>query len=153
MYRGGQNFETVKANFDKNSAEETINKQNKHIEFLNQENTKLEGELQEIKELLGICESKDPTDKDRVHLKTLVRKLKQQNDVLKNESKVMERTIGDLKGGRYNMAEGGREFSNEELNRLKSQLSEVDQRNTDLTKENHKLRQDLERISQSQSAT
>lgn len=35
MYRGGQNFETVKANFDKNSAEETINKQNKHIEFLN----------------------------------------------------------------------------------------------------------------------
>lgn len=52
----------------------------------------------------------------------------------------MERTIGDLKGGRYNMAEGGREFSNEELNRLKSQLSEVDQRNTDLTKENHKLR-------------
>ena len=32
--------------------------------------------MQEIKELLGICESHDPTDKDRAHLKTLVRKLK-----------------------------------------------------------------------------
>ena len=40
----------------------------------------MQEEMQEIKELLGICETKDPTDKDRVHLKTLVRKLKQRND-------------------------------------------------------------------------
>jgi hypothetical protein len=48
----------------------------KHSEFLNSENHKLQNEMQEIKELLGICESKDPTDKDRAHLKTLVRTLK-----------------------------------------------------------------------------
>lgn len=36
--------------------------------------------MDEIKELLGICETKDPTDKDRAHLKTLVRKLKLRNE-------------------------------------------------------------------------
>ena len=45
--------------------------------------------MSEIKELLGICESKDPTDKDRAHLKTLVRKLKQRNDNLTVENKEM----------------------------------------------------------------
>jgi len=29
--------------------------------------------MQEIKELLGICENRDPTDKDRANLKKLVR--------------------------------------------------------------------------------
>ena len=32
--------------------------------------------MNEIKELVGIAESRDPTDRDRFHLKTLVRKLK-----------------------------------------------------------------------------
>ena len=36
--------------------------------------------MQEVREILGLCESKDPTDKDRAHLKTLIRKLKQKND-------------------------------------------------------------------------
>jgi uncharacterized coiled-coil protein SlyX len=34
-----------------------------------------------------LCESKDPTDKDRAHLKTLVRKLKQRNEALQEENK------------------------------------------------------------------
>lgn len=36
--------------------------------------------MNEIKELLGICETQDPTDKDRAHLKKLVRELKIRND-------------------------------------------------------------------------
>jgi len=32
--------------------------------------------MNEIKELLGICESRDPTDVDRAHLKKLIRELK-----------------------------------------------------------------------------
>ena len=42
--------------------------------------------MNEIKELVGIAESRDPTDRDRFHLKTLVRKLKQTNDSLKEEN-------------------------------------------------------------------
>jgi cell shape-determining protein MreC len=80
MYQGGQTFENVKSSHDKKTTEETISKQQKKIDFLNGENHRLESEMKEIKELLGICESNDPTDKDRVHLKTLVRKLKQRND-------------------------------------------------------------------------
>jgi hypothetical protein len=38
MYQGGQNFETVKFNYDKTSSEELINKLQKQNEFLNFEN-------------------------------------------------------------------------------------------------------------------
>jgi hypothetical protein len=76
--------------------------------------------MQEIKELLGICESKDPTDKDRAHLKTLVRTLKQRNDTLTSENKLMDRTIGDLKTGKYNFAESGKTLSSDEVQRLKN---------------------------------
>lgn len=40
------------------------------------QNSELNAEMNEVKELMGICESRDPTDKDRFHLKTLVKKLK-----------------------------------------------------------------------------
>jgi hypothetical protein len=51
------------------------------------QNSDLNAEMSEIKELMGICESKDPTDKDRFHLKTLVKKLKQRNETLFDENK------------------------------------------------------------------
>ena len=47
---------------------------------MNEENHRLSGEMQEIKELLGVCESRDPTDVNRAHLKKLVRELKQRNE-------------------------------------------------------------------------
>ena len=47
---------------------------------MNSENYKLLTEMNEIKELLGICESRDPTDVDRAHLKKLIRELKNRND-------------------------------------------------------------------------
>ena len=43
--------------------------------------------MNEIKSLVGIAESRDPTDRDRFHLKTLVRKLKTQNEKLDDENK------------------------------------------------------------------
>lgn len=70
----------MKLNFDRQSSEDQIAKLTKQCEFLNQENHRLEGEMQEIKELLGVCEPRDPTDRDKAHLKKLVRELKQRND-------------------------------------------------------------------------
>jgi hypothetical protein len=47
-------------------------------------------------------------------LKTLVRTLKQRNDTLTSDNKLMERTIGDLKTGKFNFAEAGKTLSLEE---------------------------------------
>ena len=53
--------------------------------------------MNEIKELMGICESRDPTDVDRLHLKTLVKKLKQRNETLQSENKQLTGVIETLK--------------------------------------------------------
>lgn len=58
--------------------------------------------MNEIKQLVGIAESRDPTDRDRFHLKTLVRKLKQTNETLSDENKQMSSVIDAIKSGRYN---------------------------------------------------
>ncbi len=85
LYKGGQNFEGVKVNFDKQTAEIQITNLTKQNEFLNSENHRLGEEMREIKELLGVCESRDPTDIDRAHLKRLVRELKNRNDTMAQE--------------------------------------------------------------------
>ena len=64
--------------------------------------------MTEVKELMGVCESKDPTDKDRFHLKTLVRKLKQRNELLYDENKQLGDLIEQLKSGRFNETEGSK---------------------------------------------
>ena len=51
--------------------------------------------MHEVKGLLGICESHDPTDVDRVHLKTLVRQLKKRNETLQHQHSEMYRMMGD----------------------------------------------------------
>lgn len=58
--------------------------------------------MNEIKELMGICESKDPTNVDRLHLKTLVKTLKQRNETLQNENMQMSNVIETLKQGNFN---------------------------------------------------
>ena len=37
-------------------------------------------DMNEIKGLMGVCGSKDPTDMDRLDLETLIKKLKQNNE-------------------------------------------------------------------------
>jgi cell division protein FtsB len=93
LYKGGQNFDSVKLSFDKHTSQETIDKLQKQNEFVNEENHRLSQEMQEIKELLGVCETRDPTDKDRAHLKKLVRELKQRNDSMTSEVKDLERVV------------------------------------------------------------
>lgn len=58
-------------------------------------------EMQEIKELLGICETKDPTNVDRAHLKKLVKELKQRTDSMTSDIKVKDKVIEDLKAGKF----------------------------------------------------
>ena len=58
--------------------------------------------MNEIKELVGMAESRDPTDRDRFHLKTIIRKLKLRCDSLTDENKEMGGVIDALKSGRYN---------------------------------------------------
>ena len=73
---GGSSYTSIRENFDQRQAEEKIVSQERQLEFINRQNQELLAEMNEIKELVGIAESKDPTDRDRFHLKTLVRKLK-----------------------------------------------------------------------------
>jgi cell division protein FtsB len=74
--------------------------------------------MREIKELLGICETRDPTDKDRAHLKKLVKDLKQRNESLTHEMKDLEKVVQHLKEGRYNEMQSGKFLTEEEIRRL-----------------------------------
>jgi len=86
--------------------------------------------MDEIKELMGICESKDPTDKDRFHLKTLVRKLKQRNETLYDENRQLGEVIEQLKAGKFNETEGAKMILDETHSNLRyeieSKTAEVD---------------------------
>jgi cell division protein FtsB len=75
--------------------------------------------MQEIKELLGVCESRDPTDVNRAHLKKLVRELKSRNDQMTQEVKELERVVEQLKSGRFNEMEAGRHMSRDEIERMR----------------------------------
>ena len=83
IMNGGQSSLTsIRENYDQRAAEEKLVSQERQIEFINRQNQELLTEMNEIKELVGIAESHDPTDRDRFHLKTLVRKLKIRSDSL-----------------------------------------------------------------------
>lgn len=99
---GSKGFAAIRENFDQRNAEEKIISQERQIDFINRQNQELLSEINEIKELVGIAESKDPTDRDRFHLKTLVRKLKQRNETLVEENMQMGSVIDAIKSGRYN---------------------------------------------------
>ena len=58
-------------------------------------------EATEVKELLGLCESKDPTDKNGVHLKVLVKKLKDRNDILFEQNKTLGKANDQLNSGQF----------------------------------------------------
>ena len=47
-----------------------------------------------------MCETKEPTNKDRVNLGVLVKKLKTKNDNLMSDLKAMERVVEQLKNER-----------------------------------------------------
>lgn len=113
MASGSSSFTGICENYDQKTAQDKIVSQERQIEFINRQNQELLSEMNEIKQLVGIAESKDPTDKDRFHLKTLVRKLKQRNEVLTDENKQMSGVVDALKSGRYNESEGARMLVNE----------------------------------------
>ena len=98
-------------NFDRNQAEDTIGKLTKQNEYINQENQRLSQEMQEIRELIGVCESKDPTDVDRMHLKKLVKELVRRNEILTAEVRELNKVVEQLKEGRYNEMEAGKHLS------------------------------------------
>lgn len=78
--------------------------------------------MNEIKELMGICESKDPTNVDRLHLKTLVKTLKQRNESLQDENKQMAIVIDQLKAGNFNQSAGVKIHFEEQISQLKFEL-------------------------------
>jgi len=79
--------------------------------------------MSEIKELVGIAESKDPTDRDRFHLKTLVRKLKQRNETLSDENRQMGGVIDAFKSGRYNESETAKMMVSEQQMQMKEEMT------------------------------
>ena len=68
---------------------------------------------------MGVCESRDPTDVNRAHLKKLVRELKSRNDQMTQEVKELERVVEQLKSGRFNEMEAGRHMSRDEIERMR----------------------------------
>lgn len=82
LYSGGQNFDSMKSNLVSRAQEENLKKQEQEIDYLNNENHKLVEELQEVKELLCMASSSDPTQVDRVNLKTVIKKLASKKDQL-----------------------------------------------------------------------
>lgn len=96
--------------------------------------------MNEIKELVGIAESKDPTDKDRFHLKTLVRKLKQRNEKLSDENKQMGSVIDSIKSGRYNESETAKMLMNDQQRELRENMEIIKEELEALRKENSTLK-------------
>ena len=96
--------------------------------------------MNEIKELVGIAESQDPTDRDRFHLKTLVRKLKQKCDNLTDQNKQMSGVIDALKGGRYNESESAKLIMGEQQQNLREDIEVMTAEVEALRKENAKLK-------------
>jgi dynactin complex subunit len=82
--------------------------------------------MQEIRELIGVCESRDPTDVDRMHLKKLVKELVRRNEILTSEVRELNKVVEQLKEGRYNEMEAGKHLSQDELSRLQRQLKEAE---------------------------
>ena len=83
--------------FNQRSATEQIQNQDRQIDFLNRRNQELLAEMNEVKELVGMAESKDPTDHDRFHLKTIIRNLKQKCDRLVDENEQIGKVVDALK--------------------------------------------------------
>mmetsp|Transcript_19159 Transcript_19159/g.23705 ORF Transcript_19159/g.23705 Transcript_19159/m.23705 type:complete len:110 (+) Transcript_19159:592-921(+) len=96
--------------------------------------------MNEIKELVGIAESRDPTDVDRFHLKTLVRKLKQKNESLAKENQQMGGTIDALKSGRFNESHSAKIMMNQTEALLKDDLEVIKSELETLRKENANLK-------------
>ena len=108
--------------------------------------------MNEIKELMGICESKDPTNVDRLHLKTLVKTLKQRNESLQDENKQMATVIDQLKQGNFNQSAGVKIHFEEQISQLKFELEHASSEVQKLRGENADLKVDAEKTRQLQSA-
>lgn len=120
-----------------------LTSQNEH---LNDENHRLSSELHDIKELLGVCESRDPTDVDRAHLKKLVRELKQRNESMTAETRELRRIVEQLKEGKYNELEVGKHMSREEINRLERRLEEAERTREEVARENARMKSESEKV-------
>lgn len=118
-------YDLMQATHDRKKADDSLANLKKDNDFLSQQNQSLAGEMQELKELLGICESRDPTDMDRVHLKTLVRKMKQRNDQLQHENDEMGHIIQSFRDGNFNASEGAKMITDERISALQSELQTV----------------------------
>ena len=102
--------------------------------------------MREIKELLGVCESRDPTDIDRAHLKKLVRELKSRNDIMTQEVKDLNQVVQHLKEGRYNEIESGKFLTEDEINRLKQSLEQTERDRAELHRENQRIRTESDKV-------
>ena len=91
--------------------------------------------MHEIRELIGVAESKDPTDVDRMHLKKLVRELVRRNEILTSEVRELNKLVDSLKEGKYNELEAGKHLTQDELSRLKRQLAEAERAKEEALKE------------------
>lgn len=108
--------------------------------------------MNEIKELVGFAESKDPTDRDRFHLKLVVKKLKQRNESLTDECAQMSKVIDQLKGGRFNESESVKFMMSEQQTILKDDMQAIKEELDVLRRENATLKVNSSKGVEMQSA-
>lgn len=93
-----------------------------------------------------MCESRDPTDVDRAHLKKLVRELKQRNEAMSGETRELRRLVEQLKEGKYNELEVGKHLTRDEINRLERRLEEAERTKEELVRENARMKSESEKV-------
>ncbi len=93
-----------------------------------------------------MCESRDPTDVDRAHLKKLVRELKQRNDQMNGEVRELRKVVEQLKDGKYNELEVGKHLTRDEISRLERRLEEAERLREEMARENARMKNESEKV-------
>jgi hypothetical protein len=124
-YKGGQTFDGVKDNY--------------RNEQITQEHQQFGQYLRELGQILGIQFNLPNCS----FLIEQAQKLKQTHKDLNEDIRELERQLSQAKAG--GMADAGKVMSDGEVNRLKSLLREAEDRITQLTKENKRMKAEIDK--------
>jgi chromosome segregation ATPase len=127
-YRGGQNFDGVKQNFDDDRFQ--------------QEHDQMKGCLNRIGTILGVHMASIESTDDLV---TQVDRLQHANHDLREDNQELDRMVQDLRLNQNNQADAGRMISQDQDVQLKRIIHETEQRFNQVEAENRRLRDELDK--------
>jgi regulator of replication initiation timing len=101
--------------------------------------------MSEIREILGMAECRDPTDKDWGQLKKVIRQTAQRNETLYDENKQLGEVIESLRQGKFNETEGAKLILDEAHTQLRFELDEAKAELEHLRRENKHLKTEADK--------